>query len=170
MVAQRFVLRIGEDSARPAVHVDEAFALRYRQALEERGVDEAEDRGVGADAQRQRQHGGDGESRLLAQHAGRVAQVVKDAAEAAAPRRSVRQRRRNARLPQRAHPSRQRIRAVELLEREPPCVFRRGALRAQLPVAIVEMLRELLDDLGLARRAEPQRRQPGPQILTPVTP
>ena len=74
------------------------------------------------------------------------------------------------RLPQRAQPSRQRILAVELLEREAPRVFRRGTLRAQLCVTIVEVLRELLDDLGLARRAEPQRRQPGTQIPAPVGP
>ena len=78
MVAQRLVLRIGEDPAGPPVHVDEALAVRHRQALEERGVDQAEHRGVGADAERQRQHGGDRESRLLAQHPCGVAQIVEE--------------------------------------------------------------------------------------------
>ena len=72
------------------------------------------------------------------------------------------------RLPQRAQPARQRVLPVQLLERQPPRVVGRGAFGAQLLVAMVEVLRELLDDLGLARGAEPQRRQPGTQIAAPV--
>ena len=82
----------------------------------------------------------------------------------------VRQRRRDARLPQHAQPAREGVLAVELLERQPPRVIGRGAFGAQLLVAVVEVLRELLDDLGFARRAEPQRREPGAQIAAPVRP
>ena len=43
-----------------------------------------------------------------------------------------------------------------------------GAAGAQLLVPLVEVLRQLVDDLGLARRPQPQRGQPRPQVLAPV--
>ncbi len=168
MIPQRFVLRIRKDPAGPPVHVDEPFAIRHRQALEEGRVDQAEHRRVGADSQGQRQHGGDRESRLLAQHPDGVAQVVKESRGETALSWCVGQRRRHARLPQRAQAARELVLAVQFLERDSPRVVGRGAFGAQLLVAIVEVLRELLDDLGLARRAEPQRRQPGLQVAAPV--
>jgi hypothetical protein len=38
----------------------------------------------------------------------------------------------------------------------------------QFPVAILQVLRELFDDLGLARRLETQHRQPPSDFMSPV--
>src|SRR5687768_4927370 len=46
--------------------------------IEQDGIDPAEDRGVYADAEREHQHGGGGEPRLLSQHADAVADVLSD--------------------------------------------------------------------------------------------
>ena len=81
-VAQRRVHRIREHAADvAAVNVDEAIAVGDGQPLKQRGVDEAEDRGVGADAERERQDGGDGKAWLLSQHARGVAHVLPEIAE-----------------------------------------------------------------------------------------
>jgi hypothetical protein len=45
------------------------------QRFEQHGVDDAENRGVGADSERQDQHRERGESRILSQHATRITQV-----------------------------------------------------------------------------------------------
>ena len=64
-VPQRRVLRIREDAAGAAVHVDQPLGIGDRQMLEQRRVDEAEDRGVRADPERERQHRREREARLL---------------------------------------------------------------------------------------------------------
>ena len=52
-------------------------ASRTGIGLSKRGVDEAEDGGVGADAERQREHGDGREPGALGQHAQAVAQILK---------------------------------------------------------------------------------------------
>ena len=59
---------------RPQRH--QAFGLVIRQVGEQRGVDQAEDGRVRADAQRQRQHRRDGESGPRQQHAGTEHEVL----------------------------------------------------------------------------------------------
>jgi len=58
------------------VQRDDALDVRERQPLEQDAIDRAEDRGVGADADAEREHRGDGERRRLAQRARRVAEVL----------------------------------------------------------------------------------------------
>jgi hypothetical protein len=54
-------------------------------------------------------------------------------------------------LVERRHVPHQTVRARELGERQLRGFIGRGAACHQLPPAIVEMLREFFDDLGLAR-------------------
>jgi hypothetical protein len=57
----------------PEAH--QLIRLRIRQRLEQHRVDHAEDRGVGADAQRERQHGHDGERRAPPEPAQRESKI-----------------------------------------------------------------------------------------------
>jgi len=50
----------------------------HRQRAQEQGVDQAEDRGVGADAERQRKRRDEREDRARYQHPGRVPQVTSE--------------------------------------------------------------------------------------------
>jgi hypothetical protein len=54
-------------------HFDELMRGADRQRAQAQGVQQLEDRGVGANAQGERRDGGEGESRLLSQLAGRQA-------------------------------------------------------------------------------------------------
>ena len=63
------------------------------------------------------------------------------------------------RLPQRRHVLREQIPFPELSERETCRFILRRPSADQLPPAVLEMLRELIDDLVLSRRREAQRRQ-----------
>ena len=140
VVAQRRVHRIGEHAAVAAGDVGEAGRVADPQALEQRGVDEAEDGGVGADAEGEGQHGGHREAGLPAQHAGGVAHVLEESANPAAPGRAGRDRRRDVRLPERAHVCGERVGLAQFLEREPARLGLGDALGAQRLVAVVEVL------------------------------
>jgi hypothetical protein len=59
--------------------------MRVGQGPEENGIDRAEDRRAGADAERQRQHADDGESRVAVQLAGSIAEVGGEGAERVLP-------------------------------------------------------------------------------------
>ena len=61
-----------------AFEEDDAFGVRKRKRTQENAVDEAEDSGIGADAERERNDGDGGEAFLLQQHAGSVADVVQE--------------------------------------------------------------------------------------------
>jgi hypothetical protein len=66
---------------------DDALDVRIRQRSQENRVDDAEDGRAGTDAERQREHGVHGERRILPQHAGGVAEIVRDGVhQADAPR------------------------------------------------------------------------------------
>jgi hypothetical protein len=67
---QQIVARVG------IVDVDQLVAVGIRQCLQQQRVDDAEHRAVRADAERERQRGGEREARLRQQHAGAVAQVL----------------------------------------------------------------------------------------------
>ena len=75
---------------------------------------------------------------------------------------------RDVRLPQRSHPARERLVFLQFLERHTPCVRVVRALGPELLVAVVEMLRQLVDDLPFAGRSEPERCQARAQIPTPL--
>ncbi len=46
-------------------HAHQLFRMRYRQILQQHGMNESKDRSVGADSQTQRQQSGDRESGML---------------------------------------------------------------------------------------------------------
>src|SRR5207237_4198269 len=62
-----------------AFEEDDAFGVRKRKRTEENAVDEAEDSGIGADAERERNNGDSGEAFMLQQHAQAVADIVQKA-------------------------------------------------------------------------------------------
>ena len=69
--------RIGHHVRRLPPQQNELLRMSHRQRLEENGVDEAENRRVGPNAERQRQHGHDRESGILGQHPQAVSKVLK---------------------------------------------------------------------------------------------
>src|SRR5215469_8964180 len=58
-------------------HQNELIGIWIGKRSQKHSVDDAEDGGVGADAQRERQNGDGGEARTLAEHAGGIAQVLR---------------------------------------------------------------------------------------------
>ncbi len=169
VIAQRRVEGVREHVADvAAVHVGEPFGVRDREPLQQRGIDEAEHRGVGADAQREGEHRRRGEAGLLTQHPDRIAHILPEIRHDAPSCRARRNRLRDMRLAQRSHLALQGIRLTQLLEGQPPRNGVVRALGAQLLVAVVEVLRQLVDDLRLARSAEPQLRQARAQLFPPV--
>ena len=135
----------------PAVRVDEPVAIVDGQALKQGRVDETEDRGVRADAERQRQNGGGRETRLLSEPARRVAESCQRSPSGrpcGAPGAiggGIRACR-SDRMCGRARPAR-------AVRRSPGGAPRGGgAAGAQLVVALVEMLRQLVDDLRAPAR------------------
>ena len=120
------------------------------------GVHEPEHRRVQADAERQG-HGGDrGEQRIAAERPRGIAQVVPEAAE----RRALRDARRGRRLPtclaSAPEPRREQIGAFELGEGQRGGRFVVGAAGDQVFAAVLEMLRQLVEDRGFTRRREMQ--------------
>jgi len=150
------------------VHIDEAVPVGDGQPLQQRGVDQAEDRGVRADAEREREDGRDGKSRLFAQHPRRVAYVVPEIREQAPPVHSRSDRRRQLCLTKRSHVPRERVGLEQLFDRQTKRAVLTLAVGAQLVEPLVEMLRELFDDFGLPGRAQAERREARAQVLGPV--
>ena len=68
------------DSAAPG-DVDEAVGVLEGKRMQDDGVDDAEDRGVGSDAQRQCEYGDNGECGILAECAKSEADVLKQIVE-----------------------------------------------------------------------------------------
>jgi len=60
----------------PGPHHDELVRRRIRQRGEQGGIDDAEDGGVGGNAQRKRQHGNGGEAGVLAEQSKTEARVT----------------------------------------------------------------------------------------------
>ena len=65
---------VGAEVAQP----DQLLGMADRQRPQQRLIEQGENRGVGADAQRQRQHRNDGKARRLQQLANSVTKVEKD--------------------------------------------------------------------------------------------
>jgi hypothetical protein len=70
-------------------------------------------------------------------------------------------------LAERRHGLRENVAAAEFRERQHRRVFRQRASCHQLAPSLVEMLRELFDNLCFAGRREAQRRQPGAHFALP---
>ena len=78
---------LGERAVRiRAGDADEALGRRVGKRREQNAVHQAEDRGVGADAERQREHGDGREARAAPQHARAEAQVLREGVEHAVRR------------------------------------------------------------------------------------
>jgi hypothetical protein len=129
--------------------------LVERQGFQQHAIDDAEDRGRRADAKSERQHCRCSEGGLLPEDTCGVAQVLPQIANHVSGWRAQRGWRGHVRLPQRCHLLRQDVSILEVGESEARRVFVRGTSGYQLSVAVFQMLRELLDDLGLASRREP---------------
>jgi hypothetical protein len=85
-------------------------------------------------------------------------------------RRSAgRDRRRPAVAHHAAESRRQRIALVQLGQRLSLGVGRGRAAAAQLAHAVIQMLRQLLGDLGFARRRQRERLEPVADLAAPVT-
>jgi hypothetical protein len=65
------------------VHADDPIGVRERQRLEQHGADDAEDGGVGADAESKGEERGPGERRRVAQRADGVSQVLQQLIDSA---------------------------------------------------------------------------------------
>jgi hypothetical protein len=61
-----------------------------------------------------------------------------------------------------------RVRLEQLLDRETPRVGVAGATAPELLIALVEMLRQLFDDLRLARGDQSQLGETLAQVLSPI--
>ena len=59
-----------------STRANQAIGMVERQRPQHHRVDDAEDGGVGADAERDGEHDGEREQRRLAQHSNRVAKIV----------------------------------------------------------------------------------------------
>ena len=146
----------------------ELVGVRIGQRLDHHGIDDAEDRRRRADADREREHGGQCEGRPLPQAPLRMAKIATDGLEEiddahAAPSdaRSRARRadghwrgRRHVRLAQRPHEIGERVVVQQLRAHERERFGLVDAAAAQLGVAELEVLGELVDDFLLARGME----------------
>ena len=69
---------LGADARKVGLDADELLRPRIGQRVKQRRIDDAEDRGRGSDAERDRQNRDRGEARRLAQHPQRVARVLNE--------------------------------------------------------------------------------------------
>src|SRR5262245_7947764 len=132
-------------------------------------VEDGKDGCVDADAQRQREHDHGGEAGPLAQRSQAIAQVLPKVRSHIAP--PVRAHRNRFLLDRALDPqqfARQRTALTQLRERRAISLIRRSALGERLRVAILQVLREFLDYLGLARRRKLQVRQPLSDLFLPL--
>ena len=146
----------------------EPVRIAERKRLQQHTVDDAEDGCRRADPQRQREDRNAREPGLLPEDARGVAKTLHEGREHVFRCRSRCDWRRCLRLPQRRHVIRQDLLALELLQVQLRGLVRRRPTCDQLAPAVIEVLRELLDDLALAGRRQLQRRQSGADFLRPA--
>jgi len=154
----------------PFGHHHEALGFPERKRAQERGVDQGEDGAVGADAERDGEHNHCSEAGLAPQHSDGVAQVLPELGRGPPAWHAGRGRGLDVCLAQGSHVAGQRVAVEQFVHRKTPRVGFAASAFSELVVSLVEMLRQLLDDLCLAGRTEPQRSQPWPQVLGPATP
>ena len=145
-----------------------ASGLGNRQGPEQRGVDEREDRAVGADAERQGEDGSRDEAGLTTERGQGIAEVLDEIAEQRSPRRPGLERLRRVGLAERSHVTGQRLGAEQFVHRQSAGVLVAGTAAPQLVVLQFEVLRQLLDDFGLTRGVEVQRGQSRPDVTGPL--
>jgi hypothetical protein len=150
------------------IHADQLVGVRVRQGLQQHAVNDAEDRRVRADAEGEREDGGRRETGLLPQHANGVAHVLQEILKETTLRRTFRDGERHGCLAKAAHVPCERVRLAQLFERESARVGLADAGIAELLIPLVEVLRQLFDDLGFASRAQSQRGEARSQLCAPV--
>ena len=132
-------------------------------------MDCAIDERARADAQRERENRHGGERRLPAESPEGIARVVQDgAAPPAARRPSEREIRRGGGRGHGTELALKRFQVTELRERARACARVIESGPAQLRVAVLEVLRHFLHDLGFALGREAQRPEPLPDRALPL--
>ncbi len=106
--------------------------------------------------------------RACRKRANGVADVLAEIREPSAAGRARRDGQRRRGLPQRTHAAHQQIPVVDLFERQPHRVLVRRPGGALFAVQVVEVLREFVHDLALARGGQGKRREPGAERRCPV--
>ena len=145
---KRFLEASGQDGK--GLDLYQAIRLAHRQRAQQQAVDEAEERGVGADAERKRERDDGGERRALPQPAERVAQVLgDDVHHGQAAVLAVRL----------AEP----VGPAEFQERLAPRLGRGEPAPAELVRQQLEMRRQLFVELAIQPVPRDDRSQPRPQ-------
>ena len=121
-------------------------------------IPQAEYGGVGSDAEGQREDGDRREPGSRRQGASRVAQVLQEIGEHVSAGDSRCDRRWLMREAKRRDGAGQRVPVPEFGQRQLRGLVGQRTACHQLAPAVVEMLRELVDDVGLARGRESERR------------
>ena len=135
----------------------ELFGLGDRKAAQPDRVEQLEDRRVRADAEGEREDRDDGEARLEEEPPRAVAEVLAEAGEEDPPPVSGGGTRDGAGGGSDSFSRGAERGAGELLQRRSGARRREPPAGQQLRVAVVEVLRDLLDDRRLARRIEIRR-------------
>ena len=152
----------------PCIHGLQLFTVRKRQRAQQDGVDDGEDGGVRSYAERQRQDGRRREGWPPPQRPGCIAEVLPEIGEHVPGRGPWRDGLGRVRLSQRREVSREQIPVSEAGERQLRRLVLRYPTRHQFSPPVLEVLRELLDDLALARRRQAQRRETGADVRLPI--
>ena len=144
--------------------------IRFRQGqiAEQHAIDEREESPVRADPDSQCQYDHERERALLAQHARSEPQVLPKIREQRAARRAHGHGRRHVRLAQRPHALGETRIVAELLADERERGGLVEALIAELGIALLEVRRELFDNLRLAPRLDSQVRKPRLYFFRPI--
>ncbi len=142
--------------------------LPERKLPEQDAVHQAENRRIAADAKRERQDRDRCDARLLEHRADAMTQVLPEVHEESVLRRTQNDRLVSDLVLHSPQFPRQQFTVAQLGERR-ATGFRLGRVTgAQLGVTVLQMLRQLLDDLGLARGRKIQARQPPSDLLFPL--
>ena len=147
-----------DSRVRPQAHGDDTVRVGKRQWPERDRVDDREDRGRGACAQRQHEQRADREAGRSPQCPNGVTQIDEEAVDRERARRTRRRRFVPMRLAQGSEEGFESG-AIELGPRRMRRLLGRIAVRDELPPPILEVLRELLGDLRLTSGREAQRRK-----------
>ena len=146
---------------------DQPIGFAERQRAQEHRVDDAEDRGDGAGAERQGEDGDGREAALRSQQPQAIRQVLSEIAEQA-PHRQRLERRGGSRAAPRPGGN-PRIAALELGPRPALRLPARDPLRAEPRLDVLEVLRQLFDDRFPTPAVIAFRRgEPPPDLLPPV--
>ena len=146
----------------------QVFRLGVRQRLEQDAVDRAEDRGVGSDAQGQREHGDRGETGPGPEDPDAKPEVLEEVREPAGPGSDPRRRRSGRCGRENIGESVGQLALGELVQGNPPGLVGAVAPGHQVPGSILQVLGQLLHDLGFLGRVQPERGEPPPELLAPL--